>query len=201
MPSRHNPLFLFTIGVLLAGLFGSPGYAQTQLGSQAPAPEGTTFEMTELVDAGHQLFGQTSAGFASAVEFVFSELGQPVGYIVGEEASGAIIGGLRYGEGELRMKSGAYQKVFWQGPTLGFDLGADGSRVMVLVYHLNFPSQIYDTYTSTGGMAYVAGGLGVNFQSSEPGIILAMIRTGIGLRLGINLGYLNYTPEPTWNPF
>ncbi|MFV2092610.1 MAG: DUF1134 domain-containing protein [Hyphomicrobiales bacterium] len=175
--------------------------AQTQTPPDTADPEGTTFEVSEVVGAGHQFFGKTTVGLASVIEYVFAERGQPVAYIVGQEASGAFVGGLRYGEGELRLKTGQRQNVFWQGPTLGFDFGADGSRAMVLVYGMTYPDQIYDTFTSAEGTAYIAGGLGVNFQSNSKGVTLAVIRTGIGFRLGVNVGYLKYTPEATWNPF
>ncbi|VAW13769.1 FIG00450386: membrane protein [hydrothermal vent metagenome] len=210
MPRLKFVLQKLTLVIALAGLPAMGGYgqlqAQTQIQNQTQAgpqdrPEGTTFAVTEIVDAGHQFFGQTSVGLASIIEYVFAQRGEPAGYIVGQEASGAIIGGLRYGEGELRMKTGERLNVFWQGPTLGFDFGADGSRTMVLVYGLSYPDQIYDTFTSAEGTAFIAGGLGVNFQSNAQGVTLAVIRTGIGLRLGVNLGYLKYTPEATWNPF
>lgn len=193
--------FALILSALCGPLAPSAAVAQTPYGAEAPRPEGTTFQMQEIVDAGHQFFGQTSIGLASVVEYIFAERGRPVGYIVGEEASGAVFGGLRYGEGELRMKSGERVRVYWQGPTLGFDVGADGSRTMVLVYGLPFANHIFDTFTSTSGVAYMAGGLGVNYQSNQTGVSLAVIRTGVGLRLGVNLGYIKYTPQPTWNPF
>jgi hypothetical protein len=189
---------LTIVSTLLVLLAAAPALAQNQA---APRPEGTTFELQEVVDAGHQFFGQTSIGLASVIEYIFAERGRPVGYIVGEEASGAVIGGLRYGEGELRMKTGERLKVYWQGPTVGFDLGADGSRTMVLVYQMNFADQIFDIFTSTSGVVFVAGGLGVTYQSNGGNVVLAVIRTGIGLRLGVNLGYIKYTPNATWNPF
>lgn len=211
MPRPNFVIPRLALVAIFAGLVslaaGTPAASQTQLQSEAQIPPGstrpagTTFKVSEIVDAGHQFFGQTSVGLASIVEYVFAERGQPVGYIVGQEASGAFVGGLRYGEGELRLKDGGFQDVFWQGPTLGFDFGADGSRTMVLVYGMTYPDQIYDTFTSAEGTAFMAGGLGVNFQSNSKGVTLAVIRTGIGLRLGVNLGYLKYTPEATWNPF
>lgn len=193
---------------LLAGLnlaLAAPAFAQTSTApppaNLEPRPEGTTFEAREIIDAGHQFFGQTSVGLASVVEYIFAERGRPVGYIIGQEAGGAIVGGLRYGDGELRMKTGERVPVFWQGPTIGFDFGADGSRTMVLVYNMSFANQIFNRFGSAEGVAYVAGGAAVNYQQSDEGVVLAVIRTGVGLRLGVNLGYLKYTPEPTWNPF
>ena len=208
MPRQESAFSFMSVVILLSLLLlsapASIARAQTETlpgDTTGPRPEGTTFEVQEIVTAGHQFFGQTSIGLASVVEYVFAEKGRPVGYIVGEEASAAFFGGLRYGEGELRLKSGERQKVYWQGPTLGFDIGGDGSRVMVLVYGMSFPNQVYDTFNSAGGMAYIAGGLGVNFQTNPGEVALAVIRTGVGLRLGVNLGYIKYTPEATWNPF
>ena len=182
--------------VMLAG----DGRAQTQ----APAPEQeqkSTFDVQEVLSAGHGFFGRASTELASVVEYVFSRYGEPTAYIVGEDASGAFFGGVRYGEGEIFMRSGDSLEVFWQGPSIGFDLGADGSRTMVLVYNLSDPKMIYDRFGSSGGLAYIAGGFGVDFQSNQSNVVLAVIRSGVGLRLGINVGYLKYTAEPTWNPF
>jgi hypothetical protein len=119
---------------------------------------------------------------------------------VGEEGSGAIIGGLRYGEGTLYMKNGFRKKVYWQGPSIGWDFGGNGSRVLVLVYGMRSPDDIYARFGGLEGTAYFIGGLGVNFQQSGH-VRLAPIRTGLGMRLGVNAGYLKYSPKPTWNPF
>ena len=166
-----------------------------------PQPDAQTYQVREMVEKGHVLFGQLSTDIASAIEYTYASQGEPTGYIVGEEASGAIIGGLRYGEGELRLKSGGTAKVFWQGPSLGFDIGADGSRLLILAYDIVHPQQIFDVFAGPSGLAYAAGGLGVSFHKSDQNLLLAVIRTGVGLRIGINIGYLRFTPEPTWNPF
>ncbi len=65
---------------------------------------------------------------------VLKEKGQPVAIIRGEEAGGAIGVGLRYGHGELVYKGGAGRKVYWQGPSIGFDVGANAVKVFALVY-------------------------------------------------------------------
>jgi hypothetical protein len=122
------------------------------------------------------------------------------GYIVGEEGSGAIIGGLRYGEGTLFMKNGFRKKVYWQGPSIGMDFGGNGSRVLVLVYGLQHPNDLLARFAGIEGTAYVVGGLGVNFQQYA-NVKLAPIRTGLGFRLGLNAGYLKYSDRPQWNPF
>jgi hypothetical protein len=146
-------------------------------------------------------FGKAARGLGEAVEYVFQSQGEPTAYIVGEEGSGAIIGGLRYGEGTIYYKNGTHQKIYWQGPSIGFDFGGNGSRALVLVYNSTTPREIYGKrFGGVEGSAYLVGGLGVNFQADH-GIILAPIRSGVGARLGANLGYLKYSRNPTWNPF
>jgi hypothetical protein len=159
-----------------------------------------TYSSNEILAAGHSFFGSVSKGLASAVEYVFQRQGRPNGYILGEDAGGAFIAGLRYGEGALYTKDAGTHRVFWQGPSLGYDAGAEGSKVMVLVYNLRDPSEIYDRFPGVSGSAYVIGGVSLNFQAKDH-IVLAPIRSGLGLRLGANIGYLKYTPTPTWNPF
>jgi hypothetical protein len=166
----------------------------------ASAHEASTFSLEEIVDAGHTFFGTTTKGIAHAVEFVFSQAGRPSGYIVGEEASGAFIGGLRYGEGVLHLKNGTSRKIYWQGPSVGFDIGGNGSRSMVLVYDIARTDEIFDRFIGVEGSAYMVAGIGVNFQKNHK-LKLAPIRTGIGARFGANMGYVKYTGQPTWNPF
>ena len=159
-----------------------------------------TYSMKEIVDAGHGFFGKTTGGLAQAVEHVFKKAGRPNAYIIGEEGAGAFIGGLRYGEGVLYPKSGGRYKVYWQGPSIGFDFGGNGSRTLTLIYNMRLPRQIYNRFYGVEGSAYLVGGLGVNFQQDDE-LRLAPIRTGVGARLGANIGYLKYTEQPTWNPF
>ena len=154
----------------------------------------------EIVDSGHRFFGSTSGGLASVVEKVFASYGLPNGYVLGEEGSGALIGGLTYGEGTLYTKNAGDHKVFWQGPSLGWDFGGQGSRVMVLVYNLDDISNLYTRFGGVAGSAYVVAGVGFNVLKSNQ-MLLVPIRTGVGARLGINMGYLKLTQSPTWNPF
>ena len=173
-------------------------------GRQAYAPQETngrgTFGVEEIKDAGHRFFGSISMGLAKAIEYTFQRAGRPNGYILGEEAGGAIIAGVRYGEGTLYTRDAGDHRVYWQGPWVGYDLGAEGSKTMVLVYDLQSPAEIYDTFAGVAGSAYLVGGVGVTFLARGH-VILAPIRSGLGLRLGANIGYLKYTREPTWNPF
>jgi len=159
-----------------------------------------TFTTVELVDSGHRFFGTVSRGLALTIQEAVKRWGEPNGYILGQEASGAFIGGLRYGEGTLYTKDAGSLKVFWQGPSLGYDFGAEGSKTMVLVYDLQSPGEIFNTYAGVDGSAYFIGGVGITFLANDH-VKLAPISSGIGLRLGANVGYLKYTREPTWNPF
>ena len=158
-----------------------------------------TFSVNEIVDTGGQFFGSVSQGLASLVEKAASQFGLPNGYILGEEGSGAIFVGGRYGEGKLYTRNQGEYGVFWQGPSIGFDVGGDGSKVMMLVYNLSSVNDIYDRYPGVDGSAYVVGGLGMTVMKSR-NIVVVPIRSGVGLRLGANLGYLKFTAQPTWNP-
>lgn len=164
-----------------------------------PQDGGSTYNQNEIISAGHGFFGAISQGLGSAVEYVFKSQGRPNGYILGEDAGGAFVVGLRYGEGRLYTKDAGDHKVFWQGPTLGYDAGAEGSKTMVLVYNLRDPSEIYRRFGGVEGSAYLVGGVSVVFQKYGD-VTLAVIRSGVGVRLGANVGYLKYTRRPTWNP-
>ncbi len=157
------------------------------------------FDQSEVVGAGHRFFGSVSGGIANAIESVFKSQGRPNGYILGEDAGGALIVGLRYGEGTLYTKDAGEHRVYWQGPSIGYDAGGDGSKAMVLVYNLRDPSEIYERFAGIQGAAYVVGGVSVQIQKYND-VTLAVIRSGVGLRLGANVGYMKYTRSPTWNP-
>jgi hypothetical protein len=183
-----------------AGGPGTPYEPQNGGTANSASGQGGTFSPDEIKGAGHRFFGRVSMEFAHVVEYAFQRAGRPNGYILGEEAGGAIVAGLRYGEGTLYTKDAGNHKVFWQGPSLGYDFGAEGSKTMVLVYDLKSPGEIFMTYPGVDGSAYLIGGVGVTFLKRDH-ITLAPIRSGVGLRLGANIGYLKYTREPTWNPF
>jgi len=167
---------------------------------QAQAQSSQYYSSSEVIDAGHGFFGATSGSIASAIERVFAKYGLPNGYILGEEASGAFIGGLRYGEGVLYTKNAGDHKVFWQGPSIGWDYGADGNRTMTLVYNLPSVNDLYYRYAGITGSAFLIGGVGVTALTRR-GVHLVPIRTGVGARLGINIGYLKLRRQPTINPF
>ena len=171
---------------------------------QAPppqrAPGPATFGPDELVNAGHKFFGNVSRGLASVIERAVSQWGLPNGYVLGEEGSGAFVAGLRYGEGTLYTKNAGDLRVYWQGPSVGFDWGGDGARTMTLVYNLPATAAIYQRFVGIDGSAYIVGGFGMTALTAN-NIVLVPIRSGLGLRLGANIGYLKYTPRATWNPF
>ncbi len=195
-----NSTFLKSLGLALALCVGSASQsavAQTTGSIRKPT---STFTTEEITTAGHQFFGKASRGISQAVEYVFQSQGEPTAYIVGEEGAGAIIGGLRFGEGTIYYKDGITQRIYWQGPSVGFDFGGNGSRTLVLVYNSDSPRDLYERFVGVEGSAYFIGGLGVNFQQNDQ-IVLAPIRTGVGARLGANVGYLKYSRSPTWNPF
>ena len=203
---------LIFAGSLLAGLGMTPCVAQTGPAEpptgaapagpprQQPPRDDSRFQPEEIVDAGHRFFGGVSRGLAMVVEKAVSQWGLPNGYVLGEEAGGAFVGGLRYGDGTLYTKNAGDVRVFWQGPTLGFDAGADGARTMMLVYNLPRTAAIFDRFGGLDGSAYFIGGFGMTALTAN-NIVLVPIRSGVGFRLGANLGYLKFTDHPTWNPF
>ncbi|WP_332060539.1 DUF1134 domain-containing protein [Bartonella sp. CB74] len=158
------------------------------------------YSLQEIIDSGHAFFGKTASGIAVAIENIFSQYGYPNAYILGEEASGAFFAGLTYGEGKVFTKSYGQHKIFWQGPSVGWDFGGQGSRLMILIYNLNNINSLWGRYGGISGSAYLVAGIGFHVLKRD-NILLVPIRTGIGARLGINVGYLKLTPKPTWNPF
>ena len=175
-----------------------PSQAQQLPPQRQPSPN--TYGPDELANAGHKFFGNVSRGLASVIERAVSQWGLPNGYILGEEGSGAFVAGLRYGEGTLYTKNAGDLRVYWQGPSVGFDWGGDGARTMTLVYNLPATNAIYQRFGGIDGSAYIIGGFGMTALTAN-NIVLVPIRSGIGLRLGANIGYLKYTPSATWNPF
>jgi hypothetical protein len=165
-----------------------------------PPPTANQYSSNEIINAGHRFFGGVSRDLAALVEKAVSQWGLPNGYILGEEAGGAFIGGLRYGDGTLYTRNAGDVRVFWQGPSFGFDFGADGARTMMLVYSLPQTGAIFNRFGGINGSAYLVGGFGMTALTGN-NIVVVPIRSGIGLRLGANLGWLKFTDSPTWNPF
>ncbi len=189
---------------VVSGLAGST-LATTALGGlsvEALAQSGRPqkFQTRELIDSGHQFFGSISRGLAQVVETAVRRWGQPNAYILGQEASGAFFAGARFGEGKMYTRNAGDRAVYWQGPSLGFDAGADGDRTMMLVYNLPSTEALFRRYGGLDGSAYLVGGFGFTALTADE-IVVVPIRSGLGARLGVNLGYLKFTPESTWNPF
>ncbi len=166
-----------------------------------------TFETTqdgytidEVRDASRGFFGAISTNLASVIEYAFANSGRPTGYILGTEGGGAFLAGLRYGKGTLYLREGGTRPIHWHGPSIGYDLGAEGGRTLILVYRMRDPEQLYRSFTGVDGSAYLVGGVGMTLLKGGD-VIMAPIRSGIGLRLGANIGYLRFTDQPTWNPF
>jgi hypothetical protein len=167
----------------------------------APPPERRdTFSPDEIVREGHRFFGSVSRGLALVVQKAFSQWGEPNGYILGQEGGGALVVGLRYGDGTLYTRNAGDRRVFWEGPSVGFDAGGEGARTMMLVYQLPATDAIYQRFAGIDGSAYFIGGFGMTALTAN-NIVVVPIRSGVGLRLGANVGYLKFTPKATWNPF
>jgi hypothetical protein len=180
--------------LLLAGL--GTGQAAAQAQEQPP----NTYSSNEIINSGHRFFGTVSRGLAQVVEKAVSQWGLPNGYVLGQEAGGAISVGVRYGDGVLYTKNAGDLRVYWQGPSIGFDFGGEGARTMMLIYSLPATEAIYQRFAGIDGSAYFIGGFGMTALTAN-NIVVVPIRSGVGLRLGANIGYLKFTPQATWNPF
>ena len=183
-------IFAATLGLAAAG----PGLA-----AKAAAAEEASYSQDEIFKTASDFFGGASEGLAKAIEKVFAEQGRPNAFIAGEEISGAIGVGVRYGEGTLNRKAGGTRKVYWQGPSVGFDLGGDASKMFILIYRLPNEDALFQRFPAVDGSLYFVAGVGVNYQKSGD-IVQAPIRTGVGLRAGVNIGYMHYTREFSWIP-
>ncbi len=192
----------FSIAALAGALTVATLPGQNPVVARTPPP--VQYTAGEIVTAGHQFFGTVSGSLATLIEQSVSRYGLPNGYIIGQEASGAFVGGLRYGEGMLYTKQEGRRQVFWQGPSIGWDIGGDGDRTMMLVYDLPDTRAIYTRFGGVNGSAYMVGGLGMTvLANNKPDrtIYVVPIRSGFGARIGVNVGYLKFTSIPTWNPF
>ena len=189
-----KPLGVFALAALMLSL--AIPFADEP---RAAAPGGG-YSTNEIIDAGHRFFGKVSGGLATVVEKATRDYGEPNGYILGEEATGAFVGGVRYGEGTLYTKNAGRHRIYWQGPSLGPDFGADGARTMMLVYNLPAVQRLYRRYIGVTGSAYLVGGVGMTALSNNE-VYVVPVRSGVGARLGLNMGYLKFTQRPTWNPF
>lgn len=162
--------------------------------------EADTYDQSEILKRAEAFFGEGAKGLAKIVEKAFKDHGRPTAYITGEEGGGAIAVGARYGKGTLHMKAGPSQKLYWRGPSIGFDIGGNVNKTFVLVYDLHDVEDIFQRYPGVEGSLYFVAGVGVNYLQRGD-IILAPMRLGVGWRQGASVGYLHITREKSWIPF
>ena len=166
----------------------------------AATPPVETIPRRDIFDAAENLFGRGAQGLAGLLERILSDQGEPIAYISGEEASGAFVFGLRYGSGVMRHRIEGDRNVYWTGPSLGFDFGADASKVFVLVYNLHDSQRLFRRFPGAEGNAYVVGGFTASYLRRGD-IVLIPVRLGVGLRLGVNAGYMRFSQRNRWLPF
>lgn len=181
--------------------------ATVQTAPQNPAPAGapaataakTTYKKDDLIGAAEGVFGKGAKGLAELIEKILADQGEPNAYIAGREAGGAFVVGLRYGSGTLTHNVEGQRPVYWTGPSIGFDAGANAGQTFVLVYNLHDSQELYQRFPAGEGNAYFVGGLTASYMRSGD-IVLIPIRLGVGLRLGANVGYMKFTEEQRWLP-
>jgi hypothetical protein len=166
----------------------------------AAASDGTTYQQDDLVGAAEGVFGKGSEGLARMIEDILKKQGEPNGYIVGREGGGAFIFGARYGSGTLFHKVEGQQPVYWRGPSMGLDAGANAGKTFVLVYNLFDTDELFHSYGQGEGQAYLVGGFHVSYLRRKD-VVLIPVRMGAGLRLGMNVGYMKFSHKQRWLPF
>ena len=166
----------------------------------ARADASNSYAQADVIDAAEGVFGKGAAGLAGVIEKVFKNQGRPNGYIAGREAGGAIVVGVRYGSGTLYHKIEGQRPVFWTGPSIGFDLGANGAKSFVLVYNLHDTQELFRRFPAVEGDVYVVGGFTASYLRSGDKVLIP-IRLGVGWRLGANIGYMRFTEKSRWSPF
>ena len=173
--------------------------AATQTAPVAQA-QGTTYRKDDLIGAAEGVFGKGAKGLASMIEDLLKKQGEPNGYIVGREAGGAFVVGLRYGSGTLFHKVEGQRPVYWTGPSIGLDAGANAGNTFVLVYNLYDSEDLYKRFPAGEGQAYLLGGFNASYLR-QGDVVLIPVRMGVGLRLGVNAGYMKFTKKQKWLPF
>ena len=164
------------------------------------AAQGDTYRKDDLIGAAEGVFGKGAEGVARMIEGLLAEQGEPNGYIVGREGGGAFIIGARYGSGTLYHAVEGQMPVYWTGPSIGFDIGANAANTFVLVYNLHDTEELYERYPAAEGQAYIVGGMNASYLRKGD-VVLIPIRIGAGLRLGINAGYMRFSRKQRWLPF
>ena len=183
----------------LGGLAALGAAPCTALAADSHLVSDAKYTANEITQAGADFFGITTEAMAKAVQHVFGDLGEPDAYIKGDEGGGAFVVGFRYGSGWLIRKEREPQKVYWRGPSIGFDAGGNASKAFTLIYNLRDDKRLYQRFPGVEGSIYVVAGLGVNYMRSG-GVTLAPIRAGVGLRAGVNAHYQVYSDRRDWFP-
>jgi hypothetical protein len=199
---RARPFFALPTGPwqrLRLALFLLAGLWLGQASAWAADDNKDTYDESSILQEAKAFFGEASEGLGKAVEKAFKDYGRPNGYIKGQEVSAAVSVGLSYGDGELTLKSGEHTKLYWQGPSLGFDLGVNASKVFILVYNLPNKDAIFQRFPGVDGSLYLVAGVGMNYQQRGD-TVLAPIRVGVGWRTGANVGYMHYTRSRRYLP-
>jgi len=180
----------------------APAVAASQAAAQPgiAAAQGDTYKQDDLIGAAEGVFGKGAEGLARLIEDILAKQGEPNGYIVGREAGGAFIVGARYGSGTLFHKVEGQKPVYWTGPSIGFDAGANAGSTFVLVYNLYDTDELYERFPAGEGQLYFVGGFNASYVRKGD-IVLIPIRVGAGLRMGVNAGYMKFTKKQTWLPF
>ena len=165
-----------------------------------PADPATTYRQDDLIGAAEGVFGKGAKGLAEVIQSVLKKQGEPNAYILGREGGGAFIVGVRYGSGTLFHKVEGQRPVYWTGPSIGFDAGANAGSTFVLVYNLYNSDDLYHRFPAGEGQAYLVGGFTVSYMR-RGNVVLIPVRSGVGLRLGINAGYMKFSTKQKWLPF
>lgn len=160
----------------------------------------TTYKEDDLIGAAEGLFGKGAEGLARMIENILADQGEPNAYIVGREGGGALVLGVRYGSGTLHHKIEGNMPIYWTGPSIGFDVGANASNTFVLVYNVMDTEELYERFPAGEGTAYFVGGFNASYLRKGD-IVLIPIRVGAGLRLGVNAGYMKFSRKQNWLPF
>jgi hypothetical protein len=202
-PSTPVPSSTVEVASPVSESVGPMDTADAPLAAQAsgpPAAGGATYKKDDVIGAAEGVFGKGAKGLAGIIENILRDQGEPNAYITGREASGAIVVGLRYGSGTMSHKVEGQRPVYWTGPSVGFDLGGDATKVMVLVYNLYDSQDLYRRFPQVEGRMYYVGGFSGTYLR-RGNVALIPIRLGVGVRLGANVGYMKFSEKSRWLPF
>jgi hypothetical protein len=184
---------------LPTGVTPPPPASQTELAAREASVNGT-YQENDVLSAAEGVFGKGAEGLAKLIEKIFKDQGHPNAYIAGREVGGAVVVGLRYGSGTLFHKVEGQRPVYWQGPSVGFDLGANGAKTFVLVYNLYDSQELFRRFPAAEGNVYVVGGFTASYLRRGDTVVIP-IRLGVGWRLGANIGYMRFREKSSWSPF